>query len=294
MRNYKIITDSTCDLPPHLIKELDLHVIPMEFVLDGISHFHDLEDHGEKIASFYEKLRDGKSSTTSMINTQRFLEIFESYLEEGLDILHISFSSGLSGTYNASRLAQIELQEKYPDQKIYLVDSLAASIGQGLLVYHAAMKKKEGHDLDALHQWVEQEKKNVSHWFTVEDLMHLKRGGRISALSANVGTALSIKPILSVNLDGKLITQGKVMGRKKSLGELVNLMKATILSPEEQVILIGHGDSLEDAELLAKKIQKEIPVKEILFTYIGPVIGSHTGPGMIGVTFLGRRSVPLS
>lgn len=289
MRNYKIITDSTCDLPSTVIRELDVHVIPMEYILDGVSHFQDIEDECEKTASFYGRLREGKVSSTSMINTARFIGVFEPYLKSGQDILHVSFSSALSGSYNASRMAAEELKELYPERKILVLDSIAASIGQGLLVYHAVLKKRQGLTLEELYIWLEENKKQICHWFTVEDLMHLKRGGRISALSANIGTALNIKPILSVNMEGKLVNLGKVMGRKKSLSELIIKMKTSIETPENQVVIIGHGDSLKDAEFLSSKLKNELHVKEVIMTQIGPIIGSHTGPGMIGLTFIGDR-----
>lgn len=289
MRTYKIITDSTCDLPSTVIKELDVHVIPMEYILDGVSHFQDLEDEGEKTASFYGSLREGKVSSTSMINTSRFMGVFEPYLKAGQDILHVSFSSALSGSYNASRMAAEELKELYPERQILVLDSIAASIGQGLLVYHAVLKKRQGLSLEELYEWLEENKKKICHWFTVEDLMHLKRGGRISALSANIGTALNIKPILSVNMEGKLVNLGKVMGRKKSLSELIVKMNSCAETAENQVVIIGHGDSLKDAEFLSTKLKNELHVKEVIMTQIGPIIGSHTGPGMIGLTFVGER-----
>lgn len=289
MSTYKIITDSTCDLPSTVIKELDVHVIPMEYILDGVSHFQDLEDEGEKTASFYGSLREGKVSSTSMINTARFMGVFEPYLKAGQDILHVSFSSALSGSYNASRMAAEELKELYPERQILVLDSIAASIGQGLLVYHAVLKKRQGLSLEELYEWLEENKKKICHWFTVEDLMHLKRGGRISALSANIGTALNIKPILSVNMEGKLVNLGKVMGRKKSLSELIVKMKSCAETAENQVVIIGHGDSLKDAEFLSTKLKNELHVKEVIMTQIGPIIGSHTGPGMIGLTFVGER-----
>lgn len=291
MCNYKIITDSTCDLPSHVIQELDLHVIPMEYIIDGTCRHQDIEDDGEKTRAFYDELRAGKVSTTSMINTAKFTEVFSSYLHEGLDVLYISFSSALSGTYNAARIAAEEMREAHPERTIMTVDSRAASIGQGLLVYHAGVMKAKGKSLEELAHWLELKKDNLCHWFTVEDLQHLKRGGRISALSANVGTALSIKPILSVDMDGRLLTQGKVMGRKKSLSELVSRMKTHSFTPEEQTVIIGHADSLEDALFLEKKVRQELRVKDVILTYIGPVIGSHTGPGMIGLVFLGQKDI---
>ena len=290
MSNYKIITDSTCDLPPHVIQALDVHVIPMEYVMDGISQFQDIVDNGEKTRAFYDHLRNGKVSSTSMINTARYADIFSTYLNEGTDVLYISFSSALSGCYNASRIAAQELKEVYPDRQIITIDSIAASIGQGLLVYHACVRKNEGAEIDELALWVEDNKKDLCHWFTVEDLQHLKRGGRIGSFSANVGTALKIKPILSVDLEGRLIPQGKVMGRKKSLSELISRMKNSSFQPDEQIVIIGHGDAMEDALFLEKKLRHELQVKDVILTYIGPIIGSHTGPGMIGLTFLGSRN----
>jgi len=289
MSNYKIITDSTCDLPPKIIKELGIHVIPMEYTLDGINHFQDVYDHGEKTRAFYNHLKEGKKPTTSMINIERYMEIFSSYLDQDRDVLHISFSSALSGSHNASRLATLELKERYPERIIRTVDSRAASIGQGLMVYHAAMMKEKGMDLTDLADWIEKNTGSVRHWFTVEDLQHLKRGGRIGAIQAHVGTALSIKPILTVDAEGKLLNAGKVMGRKKSLTELLNRMKEESVDSENQVIIIGHGDSREDAELLEKKIRQTLPVKDVILTYIGPIIGSHTGPGMVGLTFMGEK-----
>ena len=182
MRNYKIITDSTCDLPPKVIQELELHVIPLEYSLNGDFFAQDIEDEGEKSKAFYDALRQGESSKTSMINTAQFMTVFSSYLEKQMDVLHISFSSGLSGTFQAAVIAKEELEEKYPDRKIHVVDSKAASVGLGLLLYHVGQKKKEGYSLEELVTWIEDNKYTVCHWFTVEDLKHLKKGGRISPL----------------------------------------------------------------------------------------------------------------
>lgn len=289
MRSYKIITDSTCDLPPKVIKDLDLHVIPLEYRFNGNNYVQDVEDSGEKTKFFYDALRNGESSKTSMINTAQFMSVFESYLERQIDVLHISFSSGLSGTYQAAVLAKEELEEKFPERKILVLDSRAASIGLGLLLYHVGQKKKENYTLEQIASWVEEHKFSVCHWFTVEDLNHLKKGGRISPLSAHVGTALNIKPILKMDFDGKLVNDGKVVGRKKSLLKLVSKMKEDGFSPTEQTIILGHGDALKDAQWLENKLRKELHVEDIILSYIGPVIGSHTGPGIIALTFLGKR-----
>ena len=289
MGNYKIITDSTCDLPLKIIKDLDLHVIPLEYSINGNSIAQDVEDQGEKSKVFYDALRQGKTSKTSMINTAQFMKVFSSYLDNHMDVLHISFSSGLSGTYQAAVLAKEELEEKYPHQKICIVDSKAASIGLGLLLYHVGLKKKENYTMDQMVTWIEDNKYSICHWFTVEDLQHLKTGGRISPLSAHVGTALNIKPILRMDYEGKLVNGSKVIGRKKSLTELVLKMKAQGFHPEQQTVIIGHGDDLKDAQWLEKKLRKELQVKDVILSVIGPVIGSHTGPGIIGLVFLGQR-----
>lgn len=289
MRNYKIITDSTCDLPGPLARELGIHIIPMTFVVDGESHLHDPLNHEFSPSSFYEILAQGKSSTTSMINMAVFREHFTQYLNQGLDLLYLSFSSQLSGSCNAARLAMEELKEEYPDRKLILVDTRAASIGQGLLVKTAAEKQREGFSLEDLTDWVTTHRDKVCHWFTVEDLQHLKRGGRIGAVTANVGTALNIKPVLRVDHAGALITHSRVMGRKKSLLELIERMKKDAENPKGQKIIIGHGNALKDAEFVASKVREEIGVEDILITPIGPVIGSHTGPGIIGLVFMGLK-----
>ncbi len=289
MGNYQIITDSTCDLPPNIIRDLNLHVIPLEYSLNGNSFAQDVEDEGAKSKVFYDALRQGETSKTSMINTAKFMEVFSSYLVKGIDVLHISFSSGLSGTFQAAILAKEELEEKFPDRIIRVVDSKAASVGLGLLLYHVGMKEKENYTIDQMVSWIEDNKYSICHWFTVEDLHHLKKGGRISPMSAHVGTALNIKPILKMDFDGKLMNVGKVMGRKKSLSELALKMKQQGFSPENQTVIIGHGDALKDAVWLEKKLRKDLHVKNVIFTFIGPVIGSHTGPGIIGLVFLGQR-----
>ncbi len=289
MQNYKIITDSTCDLPPYLIKDMDLHVIPLEYSLNGNCFFQDVEDQGEKSKIFYDSLRHGETSKTSMINTSQFIKVFSMYLEKQMNVLHISFSSGLSGTFHAAVLAKEVLEEKFPNQKIIIIDSKAASVGLGLLLYHVGLKKKENYSLEQMATWIEANKHSICHWFTVEDLQHLKKGGRISPLSAHVGTALNVKPILKMDLEGKLIPNSKVMGRKKSLNELYLKMKAHGYSPEEQTVIIGHGDALQDALWLEKKLRNELNVKHVILSFIGPVIGSHTGPGIIGLVFLGQR-----
>lgn len=289
MRDYVIITDSTTDLTTEIIKELDITVIPMEFNIDGKSYLNYSDERDISYKDFYKDLRNGKSSTTSLINSATFTELFEPILRNGKDILYIAFSSGLSGTYNSSCIAVQTLNEKYPNSKIYVVDSLSASMGEGLLVYHAANKKNAGMDIDELRDWVEDNKLKLCHWFTVDDLHHLKRGGRVSSAAAIVGTMLNIKPVLHVDNEGHLIPVEKVRGRKLSITSLLKMMEKTVTKPEEQTIFISHGDCIEDAEYLAKLIKEKLNVKDIKINYIGPVIGSHSGPGTVALFFLGTE-----
>jgi len=241
------------------------------------------------IHEFYEALKAGSKSVTSLINTQTFLNYFEPVIKEGNDILYIGFSSGLSGTYNSAVIARDELIEKYPDTNICCVDTKAASAGEGLLVYTAAMKKKEGYSLTELDSWLRENVLHLCHWFTVDDLFHLKRGGRVSALSAGIGTALNIKPILHVDDEGHLIPMEKVRGRKKSLLALLDHMAETCTNPQDQVIFIGHGDAIDDAGFLAEQIKEKLHVKDVILTPIGPVVGSHSGPGTIALFFFGTK-----
>ena len=289
MRDYVIITDSTTDLTQELINELNITVIPMEFNIEGKSYLNYSDERDISYKEFYDILRSGKSSTTSLINTATFTDLFEPILQDGKDILYIAFSSGLSGTYNSSCIAAQMLSEKYTDSKIYTVDSLSASMGEGLLVYHAANKKKEGMNIDDLKDWVEKNKHNLCHLFTVDDLHHLKRGGRLSSAAAIVGTVLSIKPVLHVDNEGHLIPVEKVRGRKLSITAMLKIMEKTAIKPEEQTIFISHGDCLEEAEYLAKLIKEKLNVKDIKMNFIGPVIGSHSGPGTIALFFLGTE-----
>lgn len=289
MRNYVIITESTADLPSNIIEELGITVIPMTFDIEGKSYLNYPDNRDLDAHEFYDKIRKGEKSTTSLVNTAYFIDLFEPILKSGKDILYIAFSSGLSGTYNASLLAVEELKEKYHDAKIMCVDTKAASIGEGLIVYTAVKKKQEGMDIDELHGWLLDNVLNVCHWFTVDDLYHLKRGGRVSALSATLGTALNIKPVLHVDNEGHLIPMSNVRGRKKSLHELVEHMIETCVNPEEQVVFIGHGDCIEDAEYVEKLVREKFNVQNVIINYIGPVIGSHSGPGTIALFFFGTE-----
>ncbi len=289
MRDYCIVTDSTCDLPANIVTDLGITVIPMEFQLDGTTYLNYPDGRDYDFHAFYDALRAGKASTTSQVNYQTFLDTFTPILESGRDILYLAFSSGLSGTYNGSVIAANDLMEKYPGSKVISVDTLAASVGEGLLVYTAAKKREEGLSLDELAQWVTDNRLHLCHWFTVDDLNHLKRGGRISPAVAIIGTALGIKPVMHVDDEGHLIPVSKVRGRRKSLDALVEHMAETCDKPESQTIFIGHGDSKEDAEYVAKLVRQKFKVKNIILNYIGPVIGSHSGPGTLALFFFGTH-----
>ncbi|OUP04297.1 fatty acid-binding protein DegV [Anaerofilum sp. An201] len=289
MSEYVLFTDSNTDLPADLVQQLDLSVIPMLFEMDGKSYYNYPDNHEMDPKEFYAALRGGKVCTTSQVSPSRFDEIFSPVLESGRDILYLCFSSGLSGTYNTSRLAVEELREKFPDRKIRTVDTLAASMGQGLLVYLAAKKRQEGMGLDELGDWVEENRLKLCHWFTVDDLMFLKRGGRVSGAAAVMGTMLGIKPVLHVDDEGHLIPMEKVRGRRASLDALVKHMQATAIRPAEQTVFISHGDCQADCDYVAQQLREKLGVKEIVTSYIGPVIGAHSGPGTVALFFVGEK-----
>ena len=286
MREYVIVTDSSCDLPAAKAAELGVTVIPLEVNLEGIgTKMNDELD----IKEFYEFLRSKKTAKTSAVNMDRFAECFEKFLKQGKDVLYIGFSSGLSATYMAAKNAAEDLAEQYSEAKIITVDSLCASLGQGLIVYHAVCKKNMGADINEVAKFVEDIKLNLCHWFTVDDLFFLKRGGRVSGATAVLGTMLSIKPVMHVDNEGHLINVQKARGRDAAITALFDKMRDTAIDPCEQVVYISHGDCYDDAKKLADMIQAEFGVKEILISEVGPVIGAHSGPGTLALFFLGSK-----
>ena len=289
MNDYVIITDSTADLPKGLIDELGVTVLPLQYIVDGETFIDIAENDDKSIKDLYQKMRDGATSTTSQITLQGFLDAFTPVLKEGKDILYIGFSSGLSGTVGQAMLASKELSEDFPDRTIKVVDTLAASLGEGMLVYYAAKMKNEGKSLEEVAKWLEDNKLRQAHWFTVDDLHFLKRGGRVSPAVAIIGTVLGIKPVMHVDDEGHLIKVGTVRGRKASLDELVKRAGATIEDAENQTIFICHGDCLEDAQYVAKKAKEDLKVKDVIIGYTGPVIGSHSGPGTMALFTLGKN-----
>ena len=289
MSNYVIMTDSSCDLTHAMAEELGLHVIPLT-VNSPKGDFRNFLDHHEvAVETFYGYLRAGDMCKTSAANTATFTEEMEGYLEAGKDILYLGFSSGLSGTFSAGAIAAQELSEKYPERKIYAVDTLCASMGQGMIVYQAAKKAQAGASIDEVRDWVEANKMNVAHWITVDDLQHLKRGGRVSATTAVVGTMLKIKPVLRVDEEGKLETMEKARGRKSALNYLVDKVGEHAIDIAEQEMFISHGDCLADAEYVAAKVKERYGVKQVYINYIGPVIGAHAGPGTVAVFWMATQ-----
>lgn len=291
MRKFIIISDSGADLPNEIIQQYqnDLYVIPMELELDGKNYFSYSDEREITNKEFYQKLREGKISKTSQINTYRFIEIFETYLKQDFDIIYLGFSSGLSGTFNSSVIAKEELLTKYSDAKITCIDSLCASLGEGLLCYLGLKQKIAGASYDEVVKFYQNTLMNISHLFTVEDLKFLSRGGRISKTTALIGTIASIKPLMHVTNEGKLTAYGKCIGRKNSLKKLVEKMMQTIDKTNDATIAISHGDCLEDLEYVISLIKEQYSPKEIITSYIGPTIGSHSGPGTIAIFYLGSQ-----
>ncbi len=286
MREYVITTDNNADLPVEYYKEHNVGCMYFSYTMDDV-----LYKQGSYMpeGEFYGKMRAGSMPTTAQVNPEEARLLFEPYLKEGKDILHIAFSSGLSGTYNSCRIAVEELREEYPDRIITIIDSLAASLGQGLLVYLTQKLKEEGADMQTAAEWAENHRKNIVHLFTVDDLNHLYRGGRVSKTTAVLGGMLNIKPILHVDDEGKLIPIGKVRGRKKSILELASLMDEKLGSHKDtcDTIFISHGDCLEDAKILAEKIKARYQINTEIINYVGSVIGAHSSPGTLALFFVG-------
>ncbi len=287
MQNYVILTDSGTDLTKKLAADIDVHVIDLAVTVEGKEPVPDSE---MDIKELYAMLRNKQKASTSAINIESFTTVMTSYLEEGKDVLYLGFSSGLSSTYSSGHLAAEELREKYPDRKIYTVDTLCASLGEGLIVYLAAKKRLNGASIEEVRDYVENNKLNLCHWFTVDDLFFLKRGGRVSAATAVVGTMLGIKPVMHVDNEGKLVKTGIARGRRASIDALFDKMKATLIgAPKDATVFISHGDCEEDANYLADCIKKVLEVKEIVIGYVGSVIGSHSGPGTLALFYLGTQ-----
>ena len=283
MSEFVIITDSAADLPDHIVKELGIDVIPLTYFVDEVAYVN-YPDHSEMpVSEFYSKLRAGANVHTSAVNVAEFEDAFRAKLEAGKDILYLGFTSALSATYQNAKNAADDLAEDFPERKIYTVDTLCASIGQGLLVYLTCKQKEQGADIDACRDYAERMKDRIIHEVTVDDLGQLKRGGRISGFTAIVGSALGIKPLIHISDDGKLVSIGKIRGRRASIVNIAEKAIAAACDENETPIFICHGDCIEDAELLAKMVNEKLPEKEIIIGYTGPVIGSHSGQGTLAI-----------
>lgn len=285
---FVIATDSCADLPKEFLVENQIPCLSLSFTINDKT-YSGIGNNTLDPAEFYSLMRAGSMPKTQQINPDQAETAFEEILKEGNDILFLAFSSGLSGSCNSCKIAATSLSEKYPQQKIIVIDTLAASLGEGLLVYYAVEMKKQGKTIDEIAEWVETHKLNLCHMFTVDDLFHLHRGGRVSKASAIIGSMLGIKPVLHVDNEGHLIPIGKVRGRKASLLALVDHMEKRIEGFENPIIFISHGDSWEDARFVAKEVEKRFGIKQNLIYYVSPVIGSHSGPGTVALFFLGKE-----
>lgn len=290
--NFEIVTDSSSNLVEEMIDDFGLHILPLTFMVDGEDTVYQsyLKGQHTDLAQFYTMMRDGKVIKTSLPNLAESEALMRSLLEQGRDVLYIGFSSGLSGTFEATELLVKQLVGEFPERTIYAVDTLAASGGEGLLVWHAVQRARAGASIHEVRDWVEANKLNLAHWFTVDDLMFLFRGGRVSKTSAWAGTMLNIKPVMHVDDEGHLVPLEKVRGRKKSLNALVDHMEKSATAPiDQQMVFITHGDCLEEAEYVAEQVKSRFGVKEVVINYVDPVIGAHSGPGTMALFFLADK-----
>lgn len=286
MKEFIIATDSTVDLPKAFLEENHVLTISLSYVMDGVT-YKDLD--GLSHEEFFEKIRNGSLPTTSQINPEEARKALEPVVKEEKEILYLGFSSGLSGSYNSVRMAAEDLMEDYPETKIVTIDSLCASMGEGLLLYKTLQLKEQGKKLDEIAEWVEANKLHICHNVTVDDLNHLHRGGRISKTTAVLGTMVKIKPIIHMDNEGKLVVIGKERGRKKSLLTLLDKMEKQMQGYQNDVVMITHGDCIEDAKYVEEQIRERFGIENIIVNGIGSVIGSHTGAGVVAVFFMGSE-----
>ena len=284
--SYQIVTDTCCDYPADMYGELGLKVVPLSVLYKGVQYTEYTE---QWLKGLFDGLRAGETASTSAVNPTGWAEVIEPVLEGGEDALVLTFSSGLSTTYQSAVIAAQELMQKYPHRKVNVVDTLCASLGQGLFVYYACQKRDEGMTLQELTDWCEDTKQHLCHWVIADDLMYLKRGGRVSAATAVAGTLLQIKPLIHMNEEGKLINVGKIRGRKAAIKTLCDKVGELGIPGANDTIFICHGDCLEDAQTLEAMLKEKYGTKKVFIYYIGAVIGSHAGPGTMSVFFLGEH-----
>lgn len=285
--SFAILTDTSCNLPQELVDGYELAMVPLRYFLDGTEHSSYTDGKQADFKAFYTAMREGTVVTTTLASGAEAAELAESFAKAGRDVLYLGFSSGLSGTYDACAAAIREVAERYPERRVYCVDTLAASAGQGLVITYVARMRARGASIEECRDWVESHRLNICHWFTVDDLMFLKRGGRVSAVSAVFGTALSIKPVMHMDQEGTLKVVSKVRGRKKAIAALADHfgMAQACMDPKEQIVYISHGDCLEDAQELAGILKDRYGVGDVLITYVDPVIGAHSGPGTLALFY---------
>ncbi len=286
MDEYQIITDFGCDLPLHIAEEQNIEVIPMEVFIESEEPKRGSE---VDVYEFYQKLREKKVAKTSAVSIDAFVTAFTAHLEKGEDIVYVALSSGLSGTFSAANIAAGELREKFPERNIYIVDSRSGSIGEGLIAYFAALKKAEGATAEEVASYAQEAAYQLCSWFTVDDLFFLKRGGRLSAATAIVGSLFMIKPILHASEEGKLIPGSKARGRRGAIEALADAVERLAVNPAEQIIGISHSDCLKDALDLETMLREKWDIKDVIISEIGPVIGAHCGPGTLAIFFIGTE-----
>ena len=287
---FKLVTDNTADLPSEYLKEHNVDYMVLSYIVDGVAYGKEKELDWKE---FYAMMRDGKMPTTSQANPEEAKAFFEVCIKENSEVLYLAFSSGLSGTFNSARIAAEEVMEEHPGVKVMVIDSLCASLGEGLFVHKAVRMRDAGKTMEETARWLTDHVQNFVHAFTVDDLFHLYRGGRVSRTTAIIGTLASIKPRLHVDHEGHLIVIGKVRGRKKSLNALVDYMEEKMGSwaqeNRDDYVFISHGDSLEDAEYVRDQIKERFGMERFLINNIGPTIGAHSGPGTIALFFMGEE-----
>lgn len=286
MRDYVITVNSTVDLPKEWLAERNVPVVPLRYTIDGQT-YEDMDGLSSK--EFFQKLREGKMAVTSQVNPEEAKEALEGFVKEGKDVLHLAFSSALSGTCNSMKIAAEELMEEYPGSKVIVIDTLCACLGEALLLYKTLKQKESGKTLEETAKWVEENKLHICHNVTVDDLNHLHRGGRVSKATAVLGTMVQIKPIIHMDNNGALQVIGKERGRKKALNKIVDMAVKQAEGWDNDIVMITHGDCIEDAEYVASLVRQKMGIDNILINNIGTVIGSHTGPGVVAVFCMGNE-----
>lgn len=286
--NFSIMTEVTCDLPADYILNNGIITMPLTYMLDEVEYDGTIENSLEP-NRFYELLRGGKMAKTAQVPPEKALEMFKVQLDKGFDILYIGFSSGLSGSFQSATIAKAELAQQYPNRKLLVVDSLCASLGQGMLVELAVSLREKGDTIDEVAVAAANARLHICHYFTVNDLNHLYRGGRVSKATALFGTILGIKPLMHVDNEGKLIAIGKIRGRRQSLDALVEKMGTKLGESKNEYVFVSHGDCIDDAKYVAEKAKKAYGCKLSIINYVGPVIGSHSGPGTVALFFIGTN-----